>query len=743
MQTNTDRYANLTLDQKYDILTTDFLERDGDTFVRIRQSGRIGWEDTLPQGSAYSAAILNPKSELELYKNATRLAEQTITAMDTPFKVKVRINPERNCTDSHSVYVATKPFDDKDLSLGQKLDTFLGATIHEGCHLLYTDFECHQDNTNRIIHDLHNVFEDERIERRLGEEKPGLANFLKATKYYYFDKFSREARKAEEANPLAALAAAMDPKADYLRRLFNAILCIVRYPAVLDPDDARQFADELLHVRDILTPFPDSTEQTYDCAEKVYELLKQYVQEPPMSMASVPGPSDEDSSNGDKPGKPSSEQTQKDDSQQGDAQPTTQNPSKKPGNNLDGESCSEGSDPRQDAEGQNGQQPANGSDKEDDSEEKTARGRQTTGGTGAGAGEPATHITRSDEDHSDEPQQGPQQAPRHAGEYHGCESVSDEEIRQMLKDIIEAIENAIDDPTKPGTANPLTKDKVSEAIKQDETIAQECEGDLEAGTLPESYVIRKKTRSKKLYYQSLGRVRRWIPVVAAALRSNGTDYQYTISGCRSGVLDTNRLAEARQGVQNVYVRRGEVKCDKVNVALVIDESGSMQGRREQLARDTAILINEAVGNLPYVNLFIYGYTNNYNNCELFPYREGRMPFDKYELASITAISGTPTAEAVIESSRRIRKASKEDTLLFIISDGNPNSGVMSVRKAVDLIQKDGFSVIGVSVSSSLPKDVLKKMYDKWIDMSDVQDLAREIGKTVKDTILKKAKRTVA
>ena len=34
--------SNLTPEEKLDLLTKDFLERDGDHFVRIRKEGRLG-----------------------------------------------------------------------------------------------------------------------------------------------------------------------------------------------------------------------------------------------------------------------------------------------------------------------------------------------------------------------------------------------------------------------------------------------------------------------------------------------------------------------------------------------------------------------------------------------------------------------------------------------------------------------------------------------------------------------------
>lgn len=56
-------HQNLTIEQKVQILTQDFLERDSETFVQIRKDGRLGWENTLEFDSAYSDYVLYPESE--------------------------------------------------------------------------------------------------------------------------------------------------------------------------------------------------------------------------------------------------------------------------------------------------------------------------------------------------------------------------------------------------------------------------------------------------------------------------------------------------------------------------------------------------------------------------------------------------------------------------------------------------------------------------------------------------------
>ena len=784
-------YKGLTPEQKYDLLTQDFLERDGDTFVRIRTSDRLGWESTIPEDGAYSAVILNPKSERELYLNAVNLARQMIVAMNTPFRVNVRVSPKRSCTDGHTVYVATKVFDDPELPLGKKLDTFLGLTVHEGSHLLYTDFKELEKNDYIIVHKLQNIFEDERIERELGEQKPGLANFLKATKYYYFDLYEKR-QEEEKVEPNDAT------------RLFNAILSLVRYPARLDVEDAKRFADELLQVRDLLTPYPESTRECIEVAKEVYELLKKFIANPPKPeqkrLQEQGGSQDASNDKDDREEKDNRPDNGKksDDRNEGDGQESDnaqdadndQKADDEPGEGQSGESDSSEENRSQEngnASDNAGEEEDAGVDGQPEDESENPEGTEdlpedgeSDGDTASGSGPDSSEDERAsagdreeesgDEDDTDSSQGSGQEqdataageSPADSGETADQEEpdenasagepeqedeqeefppVTDEEIGDILKSIIEALDELSGhEEREPGDAMP--EDDAAQALQDDSLIAKECDGELEIGHCDDTIVV-KEQPNRPRFEQSLARVRKYIPAIAAALRSHGTSYSYIVTGTRSGLLDTNKLCEARQGVQNVYMRKGEVKADRLNVALVIDESGSMQDIREQLARDTAVLVNEAVGNLRDISLHIYGYTGDWTNAYLIPYREGRTLQDRHVLGSITSRGGTPTAKAMSEALWRIRRGSREKGIMLVISDGMADGGTAEVRNATDSLQKQGFEVIGISISSTLTKDNLAQMYDHYVVMDRLDNLASELGKTVKAAILRLSKRTIS
>lgn len=606
------KYANLSTEEKIALLEKDFLEREEGTYVRIRTTDRLGWEDTLPKDSAYSAAILQPKSVRDLYNNALSIARNMILSMGHPYKVTVKVDAERNCTDSHTLYVATKVFDDKALPLGKKLDVFIGATVHEGSHLMYTDFDNFQGEKNRVIQQLLNVVEDEMIERHTGEDNPGLANFLKATKYYYFGKVEREVETVQ----------------DKLTKAFNAILGLVRYPAALTQEEVTEFTDILLETRDILTPYPVNTKESHEAARKIYELLKDFAQD---------------------------QQDQED------------------GDGEDG-----------DGQGQGG----------------IVIGGQPGNGRGAGSGE----------------------------------KITDEQMEKILDAILKALEQNIRDAQQ----KEITNDQMADALKKEgHLLAQELDGELEIG---KQAVIIKKDPNKAQYMSDLRAVRKYIPAVSKALITHGAEINSVQKGLKRGMLDGNKIAEAIQGNKNVYCRREVVRPDRVNLSILIDESGSMGGNKCVLARQAAILINEAVGNVPNVELNIYGYTDAMYNT-LFAYREWGKPFDKYRLGSIDHHSGTPTAEAILETVNRIREKSKSKAVLLVISDGRPNGPESQVRKAVNEAKNRGMEIIGISVDTSLDKETLAEMYDQWIDMSNMQNLVKGITTVVKKIVMKTVRRS--
>lgn len=613
-----DKSVELT-DAVIDELLDDWFERDGETFLKIRKKGRIGWEKTLEDGESYSAYLLEAPTQEDLIKRAYTLAKEMIVVMDPPFKVSVKITTGidgGSFTTGKTVCVNTAMFDDPELSVGEKLDTFLGVTIHEGCHLLYTNFKEMLKIGLPVIHHIFNILEDERIEELCGENKPGLANFLEKSKYYYFDQYYLDYVVPKED----------EGKLTPFDRIMNCFLHIIRYPKYLKEEEVIEFGHYLLEIKKVVVPYPITTADTVKAAYRVFDIIKEFY-------------------------------------------------------------------------------------------EDIERERAESEGTGETEDELAGKAMKkllADADSS--------------------------------RDALEKIAGKpVSAPVPEGGGGGLREtDLAGEVSKDRELLGEVCEGTVELGSSEDSF-FSKMPDDQRVYMESLSRVRRYIPAISKIMKGHCKEYKLTHRSMRSGVLDTNKLAEAFQGVSTVYLREGEVKTDKVAVCVLIDESGSMRGNRIEAARDTAILINEAIGQVPNVELFIYGHSGDMKrpySTEMYVYRE-KDYIPKFSLGSVRARYQNRDGIAILETAKRVRKQTKNPVLFFILSDGAPCAGsyggesaMRHVKDCVSKAEHLGFYVIQVCINHSYDPG---KMFKNYVVLENMNTLAVELGKAIKKSTMTAAK----
>ena len=590
----------LSLEEKKQILKKDFLDRDQTTFVKIRRNGRLGWETLIPEGKPISDYLITETNEREIISTAYRLAKDMILVMDLPVKTDIRISPDKSKTDGRNIWVATEVFDDKEMPAGARIDTFIGLAVHEGCHILYTDFEANKGVKNRVIRMLANLLEDERIERLLGEDKPGLANFITAAKYYYFDRYQQTVSQVRS-----------DDSEQRFIRLFNSIISLVRYPKAMQKSELNEFADTLLDVRTVISDYPESTAQSLVCAYRIYDIIKDQL------------------------------------------------------------------------------------DKEDLDEQ---------------------------EDGSQASQDG---------------SAGSKETENLIQRTFEKIEQACENITGEPTKDSLKQESVASLVKENNCLLGKiCEGIAENGSQKSCVVIKGEPNADS-YMTSYQRIRRYIPALSKTLKNNSQEYKVIHKGMRSGFLDAGKIAEAYQGVPTVYQREGQVKSDRIAVCILLDESGSMMGKPERAARDTAVLLNEALGTLTNVDLYIYGHSTEVGTA-LYVYREKSYK-PKYALGGTSSRWGNNDGTAIREAAHRVRRHTKEQCLFFMISDGAPNETVETVKKAVDNVEKQGFSIMAVSIDPSYDPSL---MYQRNINFKNLSNLAIDLGKVIKNTIEKKTNRKI-
>lgn len=245
---------------------TDWFGRKGKNYISTyKGSTRLGW-DTKVSGS-YSSFFAPDLNKRKLLRDSYRHACDIRDIMDIPRSIRIQLNvdAETSCTDGKTVIVSTKVYDDNKIDNNVKLDVFLGTTIHEFSHILYTDMaEIRKNRPNKFLFNLFNTIEDERIEYNTTQNYPGYANFIGQAKYYYFDLLYKKAEKQDD-----------------LMDVLQNILYIVRYPARVDTKVIYRHQVLFDKIKKVLCDFGNNSKEAYDKAEKIYKLLLDYFKFPP------------------------------------------------------------------------------------------------------------------------------------------------------------------------------------------------------------------------------------------------------------------------------------------------------------------------------------------------------------------------------------------------------------------------------------------------------------------------------
>lgn len=297
----------------------------------------------------------------------------------------------------------------------------------------------------------------------------------------------------------------------------------------------------------------------------------------------------------------------------------------------------------------------------------------------------------------------------------------------------------------------IDKSKVSRLLSSKDSLTMKIlEGTVERGDSDKVF-FEKPKGDRNDYLRDVRAVQKYVPRLKKILTGTDKNYDFNIQGCRSGILDTTKLAEAYQGVPQVYLRQGHVRTNKSTICVLIDESGSMGGKKEILARQAAILLNETFGKSLGVNLYIYGHTADIGSIgyiNLSVYREGSHYNPKFSLSKSCAKSQNRDGDAILEVAKRVRKFTKENCIMFVISDGSPCAngygGIPAIKDTAAKVkeaEKLGFGIIQISIDAVYG---VKDMFDTYINIGyNLEEMPKLLNEIVKTKVIKTKHTTVS
>lgn len=297
----------------------------------------------------------------------------------------------------------------------------------------------------------------------------------------------------------------------------------------------------------------------------------------------------------------------------------------------------------------------------------------------------------------------------------------------------------------------IDKSKVSRLLSSKDSLTMKIlEGTVERGDSDKVF-FEKPKGDRNSYLCDVRAVQKYVPRLKKILTGTDKNYDFNIQGCRSGILDTTKLAEAYQGVPQVYLRQGHVRTNKSTICVLIDESGSMGGKKEILARQAAILLNETFGKSLGVDLYIYGHTADIGSVgyiNLSVYREGSHYNPKFSLSKSCAKSQNRDGDAILEVAKRVRKFTKENCIMFVISDGSPCAngygGIPAIKDTAAKVkeaEKLGFGIIQISIDAVYR---VEDMFDTYIDIGyNLEEMPKLLNEIVKTKVIKTKQTTVS
>lgn len=227
-----------------------------------------------------------------------------------------------------------------------------------------------------------------------------------------------------------------------------------------------------------------------------------------------------------------------------------------------------------------------------------------------------------------------------------------------------------------------------------------------------------------------------------------------------GKVDARRLHRAALGIDTaVYKQRTERLSLDTAICFAIDHSGSMAGRKLELAGQSAIVLGDALNQLK-IPFAVYGYstenpkkppkdTDPYARwCSLWIryYRDFNEPWEtganRLSKASHNVKNNTLDAESIKHGIRRLLARPEKRKILFVLNDGMPHPGFGDVGRCQQHLHDvlasanaAGIEVVGFGIQD----DNVKEYYTNYVVINNLSDLAAEPLKIIDEMLRKGVK----
>ncbi|MGH7754128.1 MAG: VWA domain-containing protein, partial [Gemmatimonadales bacterium] len=190
------------------------------------------------------------------------------------------------------------------------------------------------------------------------------------------------------------------------------------------------------------------------------------------------------------------------------------------------------------------------------------------------------------------------------------------------------------------------------------------------------------------------RVQKQVAEVRRVFDQQNQSASRQLKGLERGKVDGRRLARVGAGDLHVFQRKQVLGKPDMDVGLVLDVSGSMNGHL-RVVDETAAIFAEALSHKQGVNFAAWAYTGGQARVQLTRLCDRQM--GKLHLADVDHGGGTPSGAAIAACKVLMDRMPSKRKLLLHFTDGDPDS-VYHVEAAVKECRKAGLAVHAIALA---------------------------------------------
>lgn len=343
---------------------------------------------------------------------------------------------------------------------------------------------------------------------------------------------------------------------------------------------------------------------------------------------------------------------------------------------------------------------------------------------GKGEGDPETEGSDSNPDGEREDGIGERKTSIPSGERHiGEDTLSDEDMD--LDKTFEEAKKMMEEHER----------RASTKRKEFRKIAKECEGTNNIYEIGHKSIT--PTYTSKVNDNKAG--------ISHLIRETKKVFLFRRSwekGHKTGRLNTKKAYRVATGDAKVFMKKNEdIKFGEIAVSILVDESGSMGGDREEHAMEACIVLHEVFRKCGIKHM-IAGYTadtkRRSDNTVHRVYKHWDDPYTAGNLVDIHAIANNRDGHSIRIATEFFKMARERKKLMIIISDGAPaaynyRNGLEDTISAQREAERKGIKLINVGIGYGWE---LPEVYHNKLKIDNVSELTKKLMTVIRKEILR-------